>query len=54
MDKPNCKTCRYRIWLARLCDVHVYADDCDKYGTEFCEKMNNPEFIEFMKKEATQ
>lgn len=48
MDKPNCKKCRYRIWLARLCDVHVDADDCDKYGQDLCKKMNDPEFIKFM------
>lgn len=48
MAEPNCKDCRYRYWLARY-DCHIVASDCDKYGTEFCEKMNNPDFIEFMK-----
>lgn len=50
MEKPNCRKCRYRIWLARLCDVHVVADDCDKYGTELCKKMNDTEFIKFVDK----
>lgn len=54
MDKPNCKACRYRFWLARLCDIHVEADDCDQHGTDLCKKMNDPEFIEFMKKEDAQ
>ena len=48
METPDCKHCRYRIWLVRLCDIHVEADDCDKYGTELCQKMNDPEFIKFM------
>ena len=49
MEKPNCQKCRYRIHLARLCDVHVREEDCDKYGTDFCiKKMNYPEFIKFM------
>ena len=48
MAEPNCKDCRYRYWLA-IYDCHIAASDCDKYGTEFCEKMNNPDFIEFMK-----
>ena len=45
----NCKDCRYRYWLAKMCDVHVWGIDCDKYGTEFCKRMNNPEFIKHMK-----
>jgi hypothetical protein len=40
MSKPNCKDCLYRKYLARVCDVHVDADDCDKYGTELCLEMN--------------
>lgn len=48
METPNCKKCRYRIHLANLCDIHVDHLDCDKVGTELCEKMNDPEFIDFM------
>ncbi len=48
MEKPNCKKCRYRIAIARMVDMHVWEEDCDKYGTDFCEKMNNPEFIKCM------
>lgn len=45
---PNCKDCRYLYWLAKMgCHVDVY--DCDKYGTDLCEKMNNPDFIKFAK-----
>lgn len=45
----NCKTCRYRIHLANLCDIHVDERDCDKAGTDFClKKMNDPGFIEYM------
>ena len=52
METPNCKKCRYRIHLANLCDIHVDHHDCDKVGTEFCEKMNDPEFIDFMEGRA--
>ena len=45
---PNCKTCRYRYWLRELCDIHVDEKDCDEAGTEFCKKMNDPDFIQFM------
>lgn len=45
----NCQSCRYRIWLARLCDCHVWAGDCDNEGTDLCKRMNDPEFIQFMK-----
>ena len=44
---PNCKDCRYRYWLARLCDTHVDYCDCDRLGTDLCVKMNDPKFIEF-------
>lgn len=47
-EKPNCLKCRYRIWLARLCEIHVWWTDCDKYGTDLCKKMNDPEFINWM------
>ena len=48
MDKPNCEKCRYRIWLARY-GGHVWGEDCDQYGTDFCKKkMNEPDFIKFM------
>ena len=49
----DCKNCRYRKWLAILCDCHVWKEDCDKYGTDLCEKMNDPEFIEYMKRKET-
>ena len=49
MLEVNCKDCRYRIHLARLCDCHVWGEDCDNYGTELCKNMNDPDFIEFMK-----
>ena len=45
---PNCGKCRYRLWLARLCDIHVWGEDCDKYGTDLCKKMNDPQFIKWM------
>lgn len=48
MKKPNCVKCRYRLWLARLCDSHVWWTDCDKYGTDLCKNMNDPEFIKWM------
>lgn len=54
MPKPNCKDCRYRYWLAKECDTHVWWTDCDKCGTEFCENMNDPEFIEFMNEKADE
>ena len=47
-EKPNCKKCRYRIHLARMVDMHVWEEDCDKYGTDLCKKMNDPEFIKWM------
>lgn len=51
----NCKTCRYRIHLANLCDIHVDEKDCDKYGTDFClKKMNDPGFIEFMAEQTKE
>ena len=50
MENPNCKKCRYRIHLANLCDIHIWKEDCDKYGTDLCEKMNDPKFIEFVDK----
>lgn len=53
MEKPNCKKCRYRYWLAQLCDIHVWQEDCDKYGTDLCQKMNDPEFIKFMQNRDT-
>lgn len=45
----NCETCRYRIHLANLCDIHVGERDCDKYGTDLCKKMNDPGFVKYMK-----
>lgn len=45
----DCQNCRYRLHLARMCDIHVWKEDCDKYGTELCEKMNDPELIKWVK-----
>lgn len=36
----NCKNCPYRVSLARIFDVHVWGEDCDKYKTEYCIDMN--------------
>lgn len=48
MLAANCKDCRYRYWLAKY-GGHVWGEDCDHYGDDLCEKMNDPDFIEFMK-----
>ena len=40
MTNCNCKTCPYRISLARMFDVHVWKEDCDRYETEYCIDMN--------------
>lgn len=44
----NCESCRYRYWLARY-GCYVHGEDCDKYGTDLCKKMNDPDFIAYMK-----
>lgn len=41
MMQCDCKHCEYRIALARMFDIHISQSDCDKYETEFCEKMKN-------------
>ena len=33
----NCKDCPYRKQLARIFDVHIWKEDCDRFGTEYCE-----------------
>ena len=38
MNTPDCKNCPYRIILARF-DLHICYLDCDKAGTEECEKI---------------
>ena len=48
MDEPNCEKCRYRYWLSKDWDIHVWGKDCDKYGQDLCQKMNDPEFIRWM------
>ena len=48
METPDCQHCRYRYWLREMCDIHVDMHDCDKYGQDLCEKMNDPDFIKFM------
>lgn len=48
MDTPNCEKCRYRYWLVHDCDIHVDMHDCDKYGTDLCKKMNDPDFIKWV------
>lgn len=45
----DCKNCRYHYWLAHDFDIHVDEHDCDKRGMDLCQKMNDPEFIKFMK-----
>ena len=42
MGMADCKNCGYRILLAKIADIHVWKEDCDKYGTEICEAMNKP------------
>lgn len=34
----NCRECPYRIYLARVFDIHVWLDYCDKYETDYCKK----------------
>lgn len=48
MLKTNCKDCYYRQLLAAD-DCHVWGEDCDHYDDDFCKKMNNPDFVEWMK-----
>ena len=48
MTEPNCEKCRYRYWLSKDWDIHVWGKDCDKYGQDLCKKMNDPEFIKWM------
>lgn len=38
----DCQNCRYRKHLARAFDIHVWKEDCDKYGTDICKAMNAP------------
>lgn len=49
MLETNCKYCRYRYWLAKSVDVHVWGEDCNKYQSDLCREMNDPVFIEYMK-----
>lgn len=51
MLQVNCKDCYYRRLLATEEDCHVWGEDCDHYQDDFCEKMNDPGFIEFIKTE---
>ena len=39
----NCKDCLYRITLAKMFDIHIWKEDCDKYGTEYCKNQKNAE-----------
>lgn len=48
----NCKDCRYRYWLAKACGVHVWGLDCDKVGSDLCEKMNDPKIIKYMEEQT--
>lgn len=48
MEMPNCEKCRYRYWLTRHGFSPPTWKDCIQYGTDLCEKMNNPDFIKFM------
>ena len=38
----ECKECPYRIALAAMFDIHVWKEDCDRYGTEYCKKQMPP------------
>ena len=38
----SCKECPYHIAVARIFDVHIWKEDCDKYGTEYCKKQMPP------------
>jgi hypothetical protein len=38
----NCKECPYRIATAFLFDIHIWKEDCDRYGTEYCKKQIPP------------
>lgn len=51
VNKPDCQRCRYRYWLIEMFDIHVDMHDCDKYGQDLCQKMNDPEFIKFMEEQ---
>lgn len=42
---PDCRNCGYRILLAKIADIHVWGEDCDKYGTDRCKKMNEKVFM---------
>ena len=44
MVEPNCEDCVYRRFLAKF----YHTRDCDKYGTDFCKKMVDPDFIKFV------
>ena len=35
-EKINCRDCPYRKFLAGAFDIHVWEEDCDRYGTEYC------------------
>lgn len=55
---------RSQVWVTGWCEVacrycapdyestckyNETNEDCDKYGTDLCKKMNDPDFVEFMK-----
>lgn len=50
MPDVNCKDCRYRYWLAKYGET-AWGMTCDQVGTDFCEKMNDPEFRKFMEEQ---
>jgi hypothetical protein len=54
MLKVNCKDCFYRKLLAYDFDCHVWGEDCDHYDDDLCQKMNDPDFIEYMKKRGDE
>lgn len=43
MTNPDCKNCPYRWILARMFDIHICYLDCDKAGTEECDKIQQLE-----------
>lgn len=48
MEKPNCEKCRYRQWLIKYGGPPARGKECDQYGQELCQKMNDPGFIKWV------
>ena len=52
MEHKNCQKCRYHYWTAELLGRDIDENNCDKFDSELCQKMNDPDFIQFMEVEA--